>query len=92
VTAATLANAIGGVAPGSPRRLHLEDLQAALARFAAVHYGRAGGGFDEAALDESLNCGLGEARRLALRQLWPMRKGGALVERAKAVGRRVWSR
>jgi hypothetical protein len=92
VTAATLGHAIRDVAPGSPRRLHLEDLQTAMARFAAVQYGRAGSGFDESALDESLDCGLREARRLALRQLWPVRKFAALVERAKAIGKRVWFR
>jgi hypothetical protein len=92
VTAATLGNAIREVAPGSARRLHLEDLQTALTRFAAVQYGRAGSGFDAPALDESLDCGLREARRLALRQLWPVRKFAAGVERAKAIRRRVWSR
>jgi hypothetical protein len=92
VTAATLGNAIGDVAPGSPRRLHLEDLQTALARFAAVQYRRAGSGFDEPALDESLDCGLREARRLALRQSWPVRNSAVLVERAQAIRRRVWSR
>ena len=55
VTAATLGNAIGDATPGSPRRLHLEDLQTALARFAAVQYRREGSGFDEPALDESLD-------------------------------------
>jgi hypothetical protein len=92
VTAATLANAISDAAPGSRRRLHLDDLQIALTRFAAVQYGRAGSDLDETALDESLDHGHREARRLALRQSWPMRKGGALVERTKAIGRRVWSR
>ena len=61
VTAATVTSALGDVPAGSPRRGHLEDLQSALARFAAVQYGRAGGSFDEAALDESLDRGLRQA-------------------------------
>jgi hypothetical protein len=92
VTAATVTSALGDVVAGSPRRAHLEDLQIALGRFAAVQYGREGEGFDEAALDESLDRALRHARHLALRQLWPMRKMDALMERARLIRRRVWSR
>jgi hypothetical protein len=91
-TAATLANALADVAPESPRRRSLHDLQTALARFAAVQYGRGVGGFDEAALDESLERGLAWARRLALRQFWPVKKFDAFTERTTAFGSRVWSR
>ncbi len=92
VTAATVATALADAVPGRPHRTDLEDLQAALARFAAVQYGREGGGLDEAALDESLARGLALARRLTVQQRWPVKKFGALTARATALGRRVWSR
>ena len=92
VTAATLARALAEVAPESSRRRNLYDLQTALARFAAVQYGRGVGGFDEAGLDESLERGLAVARRLALQQFWPVKTFDAFTQRATAFGRRVWSR
>jgi hypothetical protein len=102
VTAATLGRALADVAPASRQRLDLEDLQAALAQFAAVQYGRAdpatparslaAGGVDEAALDDSLERGRALARRLAMRQFWPVKKFRGLTDRATTLGRRVWSR
>ena len=92
VTAASVARALRDVSPGDARRLDLEDLQTALARFAAALYGRAGSGVDEAGLDESIDRAAALARRLAVRQRWPVKKFDALTGRAAAFGRRVWSR
>ena len=92
VTAATVEHALAAIEPGSPRRADLEQLQTALARFAAVQYGRDGGSLDDAALDESLDHGLALARRLAVQYLWPVRKLNLLTGTAAELGRRVWSR
>ena len=92
VTAATVARTLRDVSPGDARRPDLEDLQTALARFAGALYGREGRGVDEAGLDESIDRAAALARRLAVRQLWPVKKFDALTGRAAAFGRRVWSR
>lgn len=92
VTAATVARTLKDVSPGDSRRPDLEDLQTALARFAGALYGRGGSGVDEAGLDESIDRAVALARRLAVRQLWPVKKFDALTGRAAAFGRRVWSR
>lgn len=92
VTAGTVADALANAAPGGARRADLEDLQTALARFAAVQYGREGSRLDEAALDESLDRALALARRVTVQQLWAVKKFGALTATATALGRRVWSR
>lgn len=92
VTAGTVADALANAAPGGARRTDLEDLQTALARFAAAQYGREGSGLDEAALDESLDRALALARRVTMQQRWAVKTFGALAATATALGRRVWSR
>jgi hypothetical protein len=92
VTAATVGQALVGAEPGDERYADLEQLQIALMRFAAVQYGREDAGLDGAALDASLEHGLGMARRLAVQHFWPVRKLRALTETASQFRRRVWSR
>ena len=92
VTGATVATALEAVGPGNQHRPGLEDLQAALARFTEALYGRQGDSLDESALDESVERSIALAQRLAVQQLWPVKRFHALTARAAAVGRRVWAR
>ena len=92
VTAATVGDALTDTDPGSRRHADLTHLQAALARFVAIQYGRNESSIDEAAVDESLGHGLALARRLKVQHLWPVRRLSALTGTATELGRRVWSR
>ena len=76
---------------GSAKRAEtLESLDRALGQFTAGQYGRAET-LDSAALDEALTAGRAAVRRVAIDQMWLMRKFGSRPP-AREVEARAWSR
>ena len=90
-TAEGVSHEAASASTGSARRECLTGLRTALARFTGAQFSREGT-FDDLALDEGMADALGALRRLAIEQLWPVRKLRGLTVFGMAVGSRAWSR